>query len=73
MGREPRCKKVRETVCQVAQTADRQQHAHRSGKEGRPENQVSGREEIENSSILISGHALQPFAEIFLTGKRSRL
>ena len=73
MGREPRRKKGRETVDQVAQGSDRQQHAHCSGKEGRPEHQVSGREGIENSSILISDHALQPFAEIFLTGKRSHL
>ena len=47
-GREPRCKKVCETVGQVAETPDRHQHTHYSGKEGRPEHQVSDREAIES-------------------------
>jgi len=47
-GREPRCKKVCETVGQVAETPDRHQHTHYSGKEGRPEHQVSDREAVES-------------------------
>ena len=47
-GREPRCKKVRETVGQVAQTPDRHQHTDYSGKEGRPEHQVSDRDAVES-------------------------
>ena len=47
-GREPRCKKVCETVGQVAETSDRHQHTHYSGKESRPEHQVSDREAVES-------------------------
>src|SRR5207245_3228897 len=48
VGREPRCKKVCETVGQVAQTPDRHQHTDYSGKEGRPEHQVSDRDAVES-------------------------
>ena len=46
MGRKTRREKVRETVDQVAQTRDRQQHAQNSRHEGRPENEVADQEVI---------------------------
>jgi len=57
-GLQPRRKKERETVDEVAQALDRQQHAYESGKEGRPKNQIYEREAIESKKYQADGKAM---------------